>query len=146
MKRKISFAALLIVTLFIGFAIGFLVSGRMISSKVQDMRSFYTPSGFNSQLIRILHPTPEQLKMVEPILDKYAKLNHDLLLDSKSDQHDLFNEMKEEIEPFLDADQIEKLNNLPKNRFLKNQQEPANNRKHRNGPNGQGKHRRRTVE
>jgi|GEM_PF-1115765 len=132
MKRKLIYAALLTGILLIGFAIGFLVSGRMIKSRVDHLRSYYTTNGFNNQLMRVINPTPEQSDEIEPILEKYAKMNHDLLMDFKEEQHDLFLELKDELEPLLNDTQIERLQNLPRERFLKNQRESMPERKHRN--------------
>jgi len=141
MNRKMRNAIFLVITLIIGFAIGFLVSGRMIKSKVEDMRSYNTTMGFHHHLLRVIDPSPEQLNELEPILKKYAELNHDLLFDYKSDQHDLFLELQDELEPLLNADQNERISRWPKNRFFKNQQPPTDDRRHRNGPRNQGRHR-----
>ncbi len=141
MKRKLIYAALLTGILLIGFAIGFLVSGRMIKSRVDHLRNYYTPNGFNSQLIRVIRPTPEQSDEIQPILEKYAEMNHDLMMDYKEEQHELFLELKDELEPLLNETQIERLQNLPRERFLKNQRESTRERKHRNSARRQRQHR-----
>lgn len=143
MKRKISYALLLTGILLIGFVIGFLVSGRMIKSKVDDMRSYYTPTGFNHHIVRVLHPTDEQLETIKPILLKYAELNEEMMWECKQSQRQLFLEMNEELKPWLDDDQINRLKRLPTERFLKNRQEESTtDRKYKNRTRGQGKHRR----
>jgi len=141
MKRKLIYAALLTGMLLIGFAIGFLVSGRMIKSRVDHLRSYYTPNGFNSQLIRVIRPTPEQADEIQPILAKYAEMNHDLMMDYKEEQQELFQKLKDELEPLLNDAQIERLQNLPRERFLKNQRESMPERKHRNSARRQRQHR-----
>ncbi len=143
MKRNLSYILLMTGLLLIGFAIGFLVSGRMIKSKVEDMRSYYTPNGFNRHVIRVLDPTDEQLQNINPILIKYAQLNEEMMSDCKNSQRELFLELNEELKPWLSEKQMERLSLMPQERFLKNQSNvPSDNRKHRNGIRRQGKHRR----
>ena len=118
MKRKITYAALLLITLIIGFIIGFLVNGRLVRSKVQDLHSYYTPAGFHRQLFRTIEPTPEQIDQLKPVLSQYAAKNRELLVEFKHNQYDLYEELIEELEPYLTEQQIERLQQMPKTRNL----------------------------
>lgn len=133
MKRKITYTALLLVTLSIGFIIGFLVNGRLVRSKVQDLHNYYTPAGFHRQLFRTIEPTPEQIDQIKPILNQYAAKNSELLVEFKHNQYDLYEELIEELEPYLTEQQIERLQEMPRTRNLGriNQPQPNERREKR---------------
>jgi len=112
MKRKITYISLFTATLLIGFVIGFLVNGRLTRARIEKMRNAFTEQGFDREFMRVLHPTPEQMEQLKPILKKYADLHRDLMADYRNNQHDLFIELRKEIDPYLTDEQKERLDNI----------------------------------
>ena len=60
MKTRIKFTLLLVSTLIIGMVIGFLISGRITSTRVERMRNHYTEIGFNREFMKIINPSSDQ--------------------------------------------------------------------------------------
>jgi len=112
MKTKLKYSLILVTTLIIGMIIGFLISGRMISTRVDQMRNYYTDNGFNREFIRIIQPSPEQRDEIMPILRKYAGINREHMLDFHEGQRELFFELKDELDTHLTDEQIQKLNHV----------------------------------
>ena len=112
MQTRIKFTLLLVSTLIIGMVIGFLISGRMTSTRVERMKNYYTDIGFNREFMSILRPSPEQREEIIPILRRYAGYNRELMGDFRAGQKELFFELKDELGEYLDEDQIERLNNV----------------------------------
>lgn len=92
--------------------IGFLISGRMIHTRVERMNNYYTDMGFNREFMSILRPTPEQRDEIMPILRKHAGLNRELMSDFREGQKELFLELKDELGEYLDEDQKERLDHV----------------------------------
>lgn len=118
--------------------IGFLVGGMLTRMRVDKMQSYYTEMGFNREFIRLLEPTPKQREAIIPILKKYGELNHELMLDFRSNQKELFFEFKNELGEHLNDIQMKKLNriwdkrkhhfqNSKNNRSRKNKRKPPPN-------------------
>ena len=96
----------------IGMVIGFLVGGMLTRMRVIEMQSYYTQMGFNREFVRLLQPSPEQQDNIIPILKKYGELNHNLMLDFRANQKELFIEFKDELNNHLDDKQMQRLNNM----------------------------------
>ena len=136
MKTKLKYSLILVTTLVIGMIIGFLISGRMISTRVDQMRNYYTDNGFNREFIRIIQPSPEQRDEIMPILRKYAGFNREHMLDFHEGQRELFFELKDELDTHLTDEQIQKLNYVWERRkahFQNNK--PQRKGRRRPGPN-----------
>jgi hypothetical protein len=114
MKTTVKYTSIIVITLLIGFAIGFLVNGRMTRAKISRWKSVNTEKGFHREFVRALDPTPEQMEKVKPILKKYGDLNRNLMNENRSEQKKLFTEMQNELKPFLTAEQIKRLERMKK--------------------------------
>lgn len=128
MKTKFKYSLILVSTLLIGMVVGFLISGRITSTRVDKMKSYYTDMGFDRELINIIRPTPEQRKKIAPILKKHATLNREMMEDFHEGQVELFLELKEELAEYLDDTQINQLDRKLDNRKHRFQNQ-KNNRK-----------------
>ncbi len=62
MKKTLKYSAVILVTILIGFAIGFMVNGRMTKAKIKRWKSVNTEQGFNREFIRVIDPTSEQME------------------------------------------------------------------------------------
>lgn len=131
MNTKAKYSLILISTLLMGMIIGFLVGGRITSNRINKMRSYYTNKGFNRQIIKIIKPTPEQRPFIIPILKKYAAINHQLLTDFREGQIDTFIDLKNELETYLNENQIARLNTALEKRNKRFNHNPINNKKWR---------------
>ena len=112
MNNKIKYTGIIIGTLLIGFVIGFLTNGRLVRSRIVQMQSFYTDKGANRAFIRVLDPSPEQMKKIMPILHEHAMQNRDLLFGYREDQEALFLHLEGELEPYLTDEQMKRLEEL----------------------------------
>ena len=109
MKKRYQIIILVSVTLIIGFAIGFLVHGRMVSQRINTMKNYYNETGFGREIMRIIQPTEEQRAQIVPIFREYAQKNRDLIETYHEDQGELFKELKEEVDKYLTEEQIKRL-------------------------------------
>lgn len=122
MKRKLTYTALFVATLLIGFVIGFLVQGTVTRSRIETMKSAFTERGINREFLRAIRPTPEQMDLMRPILRKYAGEKRDLMQEYRNNQHVLFLEFRQEIDPYLtpaQKDRLDQMDNRWKQRFMR---------------------------
>ncbi|NOX85420.1 MAG: hypothetical protein GXO86_05580 [Chlorobi bacterium] len=111
-NNKLTYAALFVVTLLIGFVIGFLVQGAITSTRIKKMQSTFTERGMNREFIRAIRPTPEQMKQLHPVLRKYAGKKRDLMQEYRNNQHELFLEFRQETDPYLTPAQKDRLDQM----------------------------------
>ncbi len=135
MKRKLTYTALFVATLLIGFVIGFLVQSTITSSRIRNMQSTFTERGMNREFIRAIRPTPEQMEQIHPILREYAGEKRDLMQQYRNEQHELFLGFRQEIDPYLSPAQKQRLDRLD-NRW---QQRFMHGPGRGPGPRGKGK-------
>ena len=112
MKTKFKYSLILVSTLLIGMVVGFLISGRITSTRVDKMKNYYTDTGFNREFMNILRPSPEQRDEIIPILRKYAGYNRALMADFREGQKDLFFDLRSELGEYLDDDQLKRLDHV----------------------------------
>lgn len=98
------------ITLIIGFVIGFLVNGQITRQRFKSFMNQEYNHAFKHRMMEIIRPDESQVKEIEPILDEYAEKVHVRLRESKEDMKSLHDEMMEEIEPFLNEHQMQRLN------------------------------------
>ena len=97
---------IIIATLIIGFVIGFLTNGRLTKSRIQSFVKMGTSDGFKARLYHVIRPDDLQRAEIDPILEKYAGKIHESVVKSREDMSSIGDEMMEELEPFLNDDQI----------------------------------------
>ncbi len=119
MNNRLKIFLLLFATLTIGIIIGFLVSGRVISHRIEKMNNYYSQTGFGKEIMRVIKPTDEQRDIIVPIFRKYADKNQALMGDYRTNQRELFIELRKELNEYLDDDQLQRLNNHWENRKRK---------------------------
>ncbi len=116
MNNKIKITGIIIGTLLIGFVIGFLVNGRLVRTRVSQMKNFYTEKGAQHAFMRVIDPTPEQMEQIRPILQEHAWQNRDLYFEYRENQQQLFEHLEDELRPYLTEAQLARLSEL-KNRW-----------------------------
>lgn len=96
---------IIVATLIIGFVTGFLTNGYITKSKIDKFVKSGTHEGFKGMYYRVLQPDEEQLKIIDPILDKYGALIHENVTTMQQSMKELHQKMVSEIEPYLDEEQ-----------------------------------------
>ncbi len=116
MNNKQKYILTLIAVLIIGIVLGFLINGRIVHRRVDRIQEYFTEQGFGREFMMVLDPTPEQMKKIRPILRNYALQNHKNMMQYRSGQAELMVNLQKDLKPYLNPDQISRLNDL-KNRW-----------------------------
>ncbi len=116
---------IIIATLLIGFAIGFLTNAQITRQRLDTFVRQGSYNFFRYGMIRNINPDPQQAEKIEPILEKYAQLANQNVSQSRQNMQQLHQEMIDELQPYLTAEQIEWIQNAHEN--------------FRGGPQGRGR-------
>jgi len=100
---------ILIATLIIGFAIGFMTNSQLTKRKIQSFVKMGTPEGFKERLFHVIRPDEMQRDEIAPILDKYADKIHEAIKSSREDMKNINQEMIQKLKPHLRDEQIDRL-------------------------------------
>jgi MFS superfamily sulfate permease-like transporter len=116
MKTKI--IILVIVSLVVGIAIGMTISAYMTKQKIEKWKQGTTPDGMYNNYIKLLQPTAEQADTLEFILREYVNTSVKMMGETWMNQGRLFDEMEKKINPLLDEDQLQRMEDF-KEKFRK---------------------------
>ena len=100
---------IILATLIIGFFIGFLTNGQITRYKLNRFVSQGSYDAFKFRMMDVIRPDMDQIKDIEPILDKYAQKAHETLEISKENMKELHENLLEDLKPYLNEEQIERL-------------------------------------
>ncbi len=122
MNTKLKYTLAFVVVLLIGFALGFLVSGRLIHSRVNRMQKYFTEKGFRYEFMHVLRPSPEQLQNMRPVLKTYAQKNRKNMMFFREQQRQLMKNLHHDLKPFLSPRQVKRLEMMERRRmrFMRN--------------------------
>ena len=117
MNMKTKPILIIIVTLVIGFVIGVLTSAQLRHHRMRSVRVFTSERYFREIIYREVQPTEDQVKLLEPIFERYGKEGRELQRDfrKKFDAHNV--KYWEEIKPILTDEQIEIIDNFYRHRM-----------------------------
>ena len=107
MKSKSLIAILL--TLIIGIVIGILSCTYMRNRKMKEFRSYASYEGFKYQALRIIDPTEEQKEKILPVIEEFSRKNQDLKIKYREEFIILMKDYKNELEPLLTKEQIQRI-------------------------------------
>ena len=141
MKKRSQIIILIVISVIIGIAIGFLVNGRLVSHRIDKMRSQYNNTGFGREIMHVIKPTKEQKEQIIPLFRKYAEQNRELMQGFNDDQYALFKNLLNELDEVLTPEQIERLTdhqNNRKHRLNKHKPKPDRRSKGNNRHNDSG--------
>ena len=126
MNTKLKYTLAFVAVLLIGFVLGFLVSGRLIHSRVNRKKKYYTNQGFRYELKRVLRPTPEQMKKMKPVLEEYGQKNRENMMLFHQQQRQLMKNLHHDLKPFLSSQQVQRLEMMEyrRMRFMRNRSIP----------------------
>ncbi len=122
MNTKLKYTLAFVVVLLIGFALGFLVSGRLIHNRVNRMQKYYTEKGFRYEFMHVLRPSPEQMQNMRPVLKTYAQKNREDMMFFRRQQQQLMKNLHHDLKPFLSPKQVKRLEMMEhrRMRFMRN--------------------------
>lgn len=135
MNNRLKYTLILVSTLIIGMAIGFLINGRVTSTRIEKIRGYYSEGRFNRELVKIIQPTPEQSDKVSSILKEYSNKNCEMMEGFRSNQKQMFTDMRAELDKILNPEQVKRINNYwerRKHRDNRSHEKRLSTRKHRN--------------
>jgi len=100
---------ILIVTLIIGFAIGFMTNSHLTQQRIQSFVKMGTSDGFKEKLYHVIKPDELQRVEIDPILEKYGGEIHEAVNISRKKMKSINEQMMQELKPHLNDDQIERM-------------------------------------
>jgi hypothetical protein len=110
---------IVILSIIIGFVIGFFTNGLITKSKIEKFIKIGTHQGFKGKYYQIINPTEEQEENINPILDKYGQVFHQNMINMRIRMKELHDSMVMDLKPYLADDQFNRLKETI-NRFGKN--------------------------
>ncbi|MDX2247630.1 MAG: hypothetical protein SF052_12675 [Bacteroidia bacterium] len=110
MDPRIKPILIILLTLVIGFAAGFISSGWIVKKRFENMRKIMDDQAhFENFFSQIAQADPEQMAKIRPILEKYHE-------EVRQSQRIFFTQMRErsdslrlQLKPYLTEEQIEKV-------------------------------------
>jgi len=106
----------IILSIIIGFVIGFMVNAQLVRKKVDNMVKLGMEDGFRHRVIYMIHPDEDQMKEINPIIDKYARINAELTRDFGGQLKNQLNAFYDELSPYLTPEQKERLKQIEHHR------------------------------
>jgi len=100
---------IIISTLLVGIIIGFLINGQITHKKYKKFVEYRKEEGFKNRFHKRFDLTAEQRDILDPIIEKYAKLNSARMKDFRKVFDSTMTDFHREIEPYLTPEQIKKL-------------------------------------
>ncbi len=119
---------IVIIILLIGFILGWLTSAQVRIQKLKPVRLYYSEDRFMEGFFKTIQPDDKQKAEIEKILDKYAKLNSDLMTDFRKESESNLKAMRKELDSKLTKEQITRLKEMDERR----QEMIRQSRRHRN--------------
>ena len=113
---KVKPVFLLVITLIIGFSLGMLTSAHIRHNRMKSVRMFSSERHFKEVIYRIIEPSEEQQKELEPILKTFGK-EGSVIQKNFREEFDKHNSLYwEKIESVLSEEQINMLEDANKKR------------------------------
>ena len=98
----------------IGFVGGFYTHRTISKNVVQKVARLREAPGFQAHLYKMLQPTETQKEELAPILEKYAERMGTFHRQIRHERHHILDSMHQEILPYLDEKQKERLERFGK--------------------------------
>jgi hypothetical protein len=97
----------IIITLIIGFILGFLTSSQLRHQRMKPVRIYSSEKRFIHDAYRFLQPDSLQAEKLEPVIKKYAKSSSDLHKEYRRDFEKIMNDYFSAVKPYLTEQQLE---------------------------------------
>jgi len=131
MKTKFTF--MLLGAVLLGLLIGMLVTGRYTRHKVVQIKELGTPEGMHRQFYKLIDPSEEQEELIRPVLHDFAAQSQEMRQRHWDEHRELFKQVKEELGPLLDAEQLQRLEKYKNRSHMQRRMKRDLHRKHNNG-------------
>ncbi len=109
MNTKSKYTLSLVSVLVIGLILGVLLSGLLIRNRVRHLQGYYTEQGFRLEFMRVLRPSPDQMKRMRPVLMNYGQQNRDNMMEYRKRQRELMLDLRHDLQPILNSAQNQRL-------------------------------------
>ncbi len=107
MKTKI--LLLVVLSIIIGFLLGFFTSGIVLKKRVEYLKEERKPGNLEDRILRTIKATSEQEKEIRPILEEFASNEEERRRTQRKKSKKRLNELIDLLEPHLENDQKKKL-------------------------------------
>jgi hypothetical protein len=140
MKAKL--ILLLILTLIIGFVLGWLTSAQVRIHRLKPVRMYLSDERFREGFYKTIQPDDQQKAEIEKILDKYAKINSEFQSGIRKDLDSNMKAFRKELDSKLTREQLARLKEMDERRqemirqSMKNRGDSTFNRRMRPGDHG----------
>lgn len=104
--KKIKPSLMLISIFLIGIVLGFLVSGQLTKQKMDEFMRWGSEEGFKEVILEKINPEENQMSDLEPILNKYAKINDELHKTWQKEHGELMRSLTVDLESVLSPGQM----------------------------------------
>jgi hypothetical protein len=108
---------LVLMTLLIGFVIGMLTSAQIRLNRLKPVRLYFSEERFREGFFKTIQPDEKQKAEIEKILDKYAKLNSELLNTFRKGTDTNIKELRKELASKLSKEQLARLKEMEERRM-----------------------------
>ncbi len=110
MKAKL--ILLVIVTLVIGFILGWLTSAQIRLHRLQPVRLYFSEDRFREGFYKAIQPDEKQKAEIENILDKYARVNSDFQENFRKELDSNMKAFRKELDSKLTKEQLARLKEI----------------------------------
>ncbi len=114
MKAKL--ILLIILTLVIGFILGWLTSAQVRLHMLKPVRLYLSEERFREGFYKTIQPDEQQKAEIEKILDKYARLNSDFQSEFRKDLDSNMKALRKELDSKLTKEQLARLKEMDERR------------------------------
>ena len=118
----------LAIVLVLGFFIGFLTHGSIVSNKIKNYSWRRGEVTFWSQSLNEANVSQEQRDKIMPIVIQYSEQGHELMRKSMMQIEPLWEKMEEEIAPLLTKEQLNIIESIKKKRIERFRERTKHNR------------------
>jgi len=130
---------LLILSLLVaGFAAGFFTHRYLTLQRIERVAEMRVAPGFKRHFFHTIEADSAQRAQLTPIIDKYARRIAEIHRESRKERHKLVMAMRSEIEPFLKAEQLDRMQRIER-RFRDKMPPPHRPRHRKRKKRGEGK-------
>ncbi len=115
---KIKAILTIVISLLIGFVLGFLVSGQLQNREMEKKHKHSYQEMFIYRTLGVIEPTEAQKDSIFPIIQSYATKTMDLKNRVSGEFNEIMEEMSDELRPYVTDEQLTRLkeNNARLNR------------------------------
>jgi K+/H+ antiporter YhaU regulatory subunit KhtT len=113
---KVRLILLIILTLAVGFFLGWLTSTQVRLHRLQPFRVFLSDDRFREGFYKTIQPDEKQKQELDKILDKYARINSEFQMNIRKDIDSNMKAFRKELDSKLTEDQISRLKEMEERR------------------------------